>query len=127
MPYSRHFDADGILITKVSGNYTLEDALELQNTLHSYIIDGEIYEMFVHADDLEMHWNSTEALASAATFGETLKNLRKAAIAFVSGDNLVFGLCRQLQVQVENEFIQMCVFRREDTAHRWLLELKSST
>jgi hypothetical protein len=97
----------------------------MQNNMHSYIIDGEIYELFIHADDLEMHWNSNEALISANTFGKSLQSLKKAAIAFVSGDNFVFGLCRQLQMRVENEFIQMCVFRNEDTAHQWLLELKS--
>ena len=126
MPHSRSVDDDGILVTRVSGVYTLEDALDLQNSLQEYIVDGEVYELFIHANDVEMHWNANEALVSANTFGKTLKMLKKAAIAFVSGSNLVFGLCRQLQIQVENEFIQICVFRNEDTAHRWLLELKLS-
>ena len=58
MPYTRYSDTDGILITRVSGNFTLSEALEMQNNMHNYIIDGEIYELFVHADDLEMNWNS---------------------------------------------------------------------
>ena len=94
--------------------------------MHNYVIDGEIYELFVHSSDLEMHWSSSEALVSADTFINTLKRLKKAAIAFVSDNNFVFGICRQLQMRVENEFIQMCVFRNEDTAHSWLLELKLS-
>lgn len=126
MSYTRYSDADGILITNVSGKYTLDEALELQNDMHNYVIDGEIYELFIHSNDLEMHWSSSEALISADTFINTLKTLKKAAIAFVSDNNFVFGICRQLQMRVENELIQMCVFRSEDTAHQWLLELKLS-
>ena len=126
MAYSRCVDNDGILITRVSGNFTLDDAIELQDELHNYINNDEIYELFVHTEDLKMNWNSNEARISADTFEKNLKKLKKAAIAFVSNSNLVFGLCRQLQMRLENELIQMCVFRNEETAHQWLLELKLS-
>jgi hypothetical protein len=52
------------------------------------------------------------------------KGFKKAAIAFVTDHDPVFGLCRQLQMRIENEYIQLCIFRNEETAMHWLHEIK---
>ena len=65
MPYSRYVDADGVLITKLSGVVTLEELIELQKELPRYVRDGELYEWVVHPDDLRMVQNTDESLASA--------------------------------------------------------------
>ena len=54
-----------------------------------------------------------------------MQKITKGALAFVSDEDFVFGLCRQLQIRVDNDFIQMCVFRTEDTARTWLNEMRS--
>jgi len=48
-------------------------------------------------------------------------------MAFVSNRNYVFGILRQREMRVENEFVQLCVFRSEETALKWLNEMKSSS
>ena len=125
MPYSRYVDADGVLITKLSGVVTLKELIELQNELLSYARDDEIYELVIHPDDVDMVQNPDESNISADNVKRVLKGIRKAAIAFVSNRDFVFGLLRQLEMRVENEFIQLCVFRTEETALKWLNEMKS--
>jgi len=127
MPYSRYVDADGVLITKLSGVVTLKELIELQNQLLSYARDEEIYELVIHSDDVDMVQNPDESVISADNVKRVLKGVRKAAIAFVSNRDYVFGLLRQLEMRVENEFIQLCVFRTEETALKWLNEMKSSS
>jgi len=126
MPHSRHVDLHGVLITKLTGVVTLNDLLELQNELHRYVCDEEVYELVVHQEDMEILQTSQESSASAENVHNVLKGLKKAAIAFVSNSDLVYGLCRQLQIRVENEHIQLCVFRTEETALKWLHEIKLS-
>ena len=65
MPYSRYVNADGVLITKLSGVVTLKELIELQNELHSYIRNEEIYELVVHPDGIELAQNSNESIISA--------------------------------------------------------------
>jgi len=120
MPYSRYVDADGVLITKLSGVVTLKELIELENELHSYVRDEEIYELVVHPDDVDMVLNNNESIISADNVKGALMGLRRGAIAFVSNSSYVFGLCRQLEMRAENEFIQLRVFRSEETALKWL-------
>ena len=127
MAYSRYVDADGILITKLSGVITLKELIEIENELPSYVRDEELYELVTHPDNVELVQNSNESVISADNVKRVLKGVRKAAIAFVSDRNFVFGVLRQLEMRVENEFIQLCVFRTEETALKWLKEMKSSS
>ena len=126
MPHSRYVDADGILITKLSEVVTLKELTELENELPSYVRDGELYELVIHPDNVELVQNSNESIISADNLKKALKGVRKAAMAFVSNRNYVFGILRQLEMRVENEFVQLCVFRSEETALKWLHEMKSS-
>jgi hypothetical protein len=126
MPHSRHIDADGILITTMSGVVPLKEVIEIQNEIPGYARDNEFYELVLRPDDVDMALDSNESIASADNVKRVLKELRKAAIAFVSNKDYIFGLCRQLEIRVENEYIQMCVFRTKETALQWLHEMKSS-
>lgn len=127
MPHTRYVDADGILITKLSGAIPLGELIELQNGLLSYVQNGEVYELVIHPDDVQLLQSTTESEVSAENVKKILKEIRRAAIAFVTNRNFIFGLLRQLEMRVENEFIQMCVFRSEETALKWLNEMKSSS
>ena len=126
MPHSRFVDADGILITTLSGVVTLKEMIEIEDELRSYVRGEDIYQLVLHSDDVEIALDRNESISSAEHFKSILNELRKGAIAFVSDRDFIFGLCRQLQMRVENEFIQMCVFSTEETARKWLLEIKSS-
>ena len=126
MPHSRFVDADGILITTLSGVVTLKEMIEIEDELRSYVHGEDIYELVLHSDDVEIALDANESITSADHFKSILNELRKGAIAFVSDRDFVFGLCRQLQIRAQNEFIQMCVFSTEETARKWLLEIQSS-
>ena len=105
---------------------TIEEIKKLQDELHSYLHDGEIYELVIHKPGTMMNLDMDDANESADNIRKVMRDINRGAIAFVSDEDLVFGLCRQLQIRVGNDFVQMCVFRSEETALIWLNEMKSS-
>jgi hypothetical protein len=125
MPHSREVDEDGILITTLSGTIPIKELVELQNELPSYACNDEIYELVLHPHDRETSQSSDEAIVLADNVRRVMKKFKKGAIAFVASRDYVFATLRQLQMRVENEYIQMAVFRTEETARKWLLEMKS--
>ena len=125
MTHTRHIDSNGILVTKFAGVVTLDELIEIQNELENYARDGEIYELVIHPDDSELLQSMNESIISAENVAKTLKKFKKGAIAFVAGRDFIYGVCRQLQMRVENEYIHLSVFRTEDTAHKWLCEIKT--
>ena len=127
MPHTRNVDTDGILITKLSGIVKLKELIELQNELLSYVRDEELYEMVIHPDDVELQQSIVESELSADNVKRVLKGVRKATIAFVTNNDFVFGLLRQLEMRVEDELTRISVFRTEESALKWLHEMKSSS
>jgi hypothetical protein len=126
MPHSRFVDADGVLITTLSGVVTLKEMIELEEELRSYVHGEDVYELVLHSDDVEIALDRNESIISANHVKSILNEFRNGAIAFVSDKDFVFGLCRQLQIRAQNELIQMCVFPTEEAARKWLLEMQSS-
>ena len=126
MPHSRLIDANGVLITTLQGVVTIREIAELVAETHNYINDGEILELVLHSDDVEIALSGIESVIAADTLKNSLKMVRRGAMAFVSNKDFVYGICRQLQMRVENEFLQICVFRTEETARAWLNEMQSS-
>ena len=124
MSHSRHLNEDGILITSFSGVIPLQELIDLQNELIKYACDKEIYELVIHPDDVKISQDSNESLQSAENIARVMKKFKKGAIAFVAKGDFIFGILRQLQIRVENEFIQMSVFRTEETAMEWIKEIK---
>jgi hypothetical protein len=125
MPHSRFVDSDGILITTLSGVVTLNEFVHLENDLPNYIKDGCIYELVIHSDDVEVPIGMNDSNNSAKTLKIVMNGLRNGAIAFVSKRDYIFGLCRRMQMLVDNELVQINVFRNEETARKWLNEMKS--
>ena len=124
MPHTRTLDSNGVLITRLTGAVTLDDLIVLQNDMPGYAKDEEFYEMVVHEENMQILQDTNESMVSANNMKRIFKGFKKAAIAFVTDHDLVFGLCRQLQMRLENEYIQLCVFRDEKTALQWLHEIK---
>ena len=120
MPHTRTLDSNGVLITRLTGAVTLDDLIVLQNDMPTYAKDEEYYEMVVHEENMQILQDTNESMVSANNMKRIFKGFKKAAIAFVTDHDLVFGLCRQLQMRIENEYIQLCVFRNEKTALQWL-------
>ena len=89
-----------------------------------YVEGDEIYDLVIHADDTSFRLEPDDIAILVNRVKEVLKVYKRGAIAFVSTDDLMFGICRQIQIQIENEFIQVCVFRTVQTAMNWLHEIK---
>lgn len=126
MPHSRHVDSNGILITKLTGVVTLNESIKIQNEMENYVRDEEIYELVIHPGNSKILQNSNESIVSSDNVQKNLEKFKKGAIAFVSKNDYIYAICRQLQMRVENERIQLCVFRTEETALKWLYEIKAS-
>lgn len=94
--------------------------------LINFHIMPHIYELVIHPDDVEITQSAHESEISADNVKKVMRNFKRSAFAFLSNRDYVYGILRQLQMRVENEFIQMAVFRNEETALKWLLEMKSS-
>lgn len=124
MTHSRYLNEDGILVTSLSGAVTLQELIELQNTLEKYACNDEIYELVIHLEDADMIQDSNESVLSADNIKRVMAKFKKGAIAFVAKGDFIYGILRQLQMRVENEFIQMSVFRTEETAIEWIKEIK---
>jgi hypothetical protein len=125
MAHSRYVDTDGNLVTTIFGNVTPDEIKGLEDELTGYICNGEVYELVIHKEGVRINLNSKDTTASADNVRKVMREIKKAAIAFVSDENFIFGLCRQLQIRSENDFIQICVFRTEETARKWLNEMRS--
>lgn len=126
MAHSRFTDADGILVTVIFGEIKLDEIKGLQDELPDYFSNGELYELVIHNEGVKMSLSSQDSIASADNVKKIMKSVKRAAIAFVTDEDFVFGLCRQLQIRSENDFIQMCAFRTEDTARKWINEMRLS-
>lgn len=103
----------------------MKELTELEYELRNYIRDEGIYELVLHSDDVKLLMDSNKSTTSAETLKIVMEEIKRGAIAFVSDRDYIFGLCRQLEIRLENEFIQMCVFRTEETARKWLHEMQS--
>ena len=125
MPHSRHVESNGVLVTKFTGLVTLKELIEIQNELENYAHEGEIYELVLHPDDSRLLQNIEESLFSAENVQKILSKFKKGAIAFVAKSDFIYAICRQLQMRVANEYIQLNVFRTEETALKWLVEIKT--
>lgn len=120
MPYVRTVDELGLVRTTLSGLVTLNDFIELEKTLPDYAQDDYVYEMVIHAEGASVLMDRAETAVSAAFLKNIVQGSLHAAVAFVSSDPLVFGLCRQLQLRVDNPYFDAATFTGEDEARAWL-------
>lgn len=125
MPYSREQLPTGIVKTQIKGVMGHKQSLDSLNDLYSYVNDKKLYELVVHEQGSAVDVGYEEAAVIVSRAKELFSSLDAGAIAFVSDDDLIFGLCRQLQMQINNK-VQIAVFRNESTAVQWLAELKQA-
>ena len=122
MPYTRTKEADGLVITRVSGNISSTEGVETIENLESYIVNGQLNEIIIHAPGTKLQFNYEITQNSLAMAARVFKGIR-ARIAFVSSDDFTYGLCRQLQRFLADENILINVFRTEKSARGWIKEM----
>ena len=86
---------------------------------------SEIYEIVIHEDDLSIDVNDTQIISIRDKVKSTFVNYKKGALAFVANTDFIFGLCRQLEIMMENVNIAVSVFRSEELARQWIKEMQS--
>lgn len=124
MAYVRRIGADGILTTYVSGKIQLLDFMEAMNNLLNYTVDSEVYEIVVHHRDVELSLKTNDINRLVHHTRSVLMGLKKGAITFISPSDLIYGICRAIQIQLENERLPMSVFRSEVKGREWLNKIR---
>jgi hypothetical protein len=121
MPYERTKEADGLVITRVSGKISSKENADTLEDLEAFIDNNQLNEIIIHAPDTELQYNYEVTQNSLAMAARVFKGVR-VRIAFVSSSDLIYSLCRQLQTYLADENILINVFRTEQAARNWIKE-----
>lgn len=126
MKISREMESAGLVVTHFGGKHTYDDAIDALNEIQELHREKkDIYEIVIHSDDMKTHLSSEEISRLRENVIKTFSDFDKGAIAFVCNQDLIFGLCRQLEIMMDNEKIAISVFRSEDLARKWIDEIKA--
>ena len=98
MPYNRTMGSDGILVTTVSGSAGSRMNSEMVSDLPNHFPGDRIYELVVIDAGTEVKLEFNASFDSITEVRRILGRYRHGAIAFVSEQDVIFGLCRQLQM-----------------------------
>ena len=126
MVYHREKLDSGIVKTTIDGIMNLELSLSSLDDLTRYINNNRLFEAVIHTKNAGINVSYDEAIPLITKAQQIFNNLEVGAVAFVAATDMVFGLCRQLQLQLESEKMQLSVFRQEEIAMQWLREIKDS-
>ncbi len=126
MVYHREKLDSGIVKTTIDGIMNLELSLSSLDDLTRYINNNRLFEAVIHTKNAGINVSYDEATPLITKAQEIFNSLEAGAVAFVADTDMMFGLCRQLQLQLESEKMQLAVFRKEESAMQWLQEIKDS-
>lgn len=126
MIISRYRESSGLVVTHFGSRHTYDDAINALNELIEMTKGSpEIYEIVIHEDDITIDVSDTQIVSLQEKVLSTFQNYQKGALAFVADIDLVFGLCRQLEIMMENADIAISVFRSEELARKWIKEIQT--
>ena len=115
-----------MVVTHFGGIHTYSDATDaLQEITEMHKDKNDIYEIVIHSDDMEIHFADSQIPALREKVKEAFVRFDRGALAFVSTKDHIFGLCRQLEMTMDNERIAISVFRSEGLARKWIDEIRS--
>lgn len=126
MPYTRHISEDGILITETCGVLSPEDCYSMLKELPEYAVDNRLYELVIHSDDTDIDVTQAQNYNMMECAKDVFQGFTRGAIAVVASQDCVFGKCRQFQLPIDNDQIQLCTFRTREEAYKWLRDLQGS-
>ena len=126
MKISRYREPSGLILTHFGNRHTYDDAIQALNELVDLTRgSSEIYEIVIHEDDLSIDVSETQITSIRDKVKSTFINYKKGALAFVANTDFIFGLCRQLEIMMDNANIAVSVFRSEELARQWIKEMQS--
>ncbi len=126
MKISRYREPSGLILTHFGGRHTYDDAINALEELNQ-MTEGSsvIYEIVVHDDDIKIEVSEEQITSLRGKVRRAFLKYTKGALAFVANSDFVFGLCRQLELMMDNANIVVSVFRSEELARRWIKEIQS--
>ena len=126
MKISRYREPSGLILTHFGKRHTYDDAIGALTEI-TEMTEGssEIYEIIIHDDDFSIDVSEDSLKSLPGKVQSTFGTYARGALAFVANIDLVFGLCRQLEMLMENAAIQVAVFRSEALARSWIAEIQS--
>lgn len=126
MKKQRIIEKDGLIVTHFGGLHTYDDAEEALNELLE-INKGkkQIFEIVVNDNDIQLDFTKTEEQLIFDKVKSTFGKFERGALAVVASHDLVFGMSRMLEINIENEQIAVSVFRTEDLARKWIKEMRA--
>lgn len=120
MPITHHIDnREGIIFTKVAGNFTLKDII---NAIDAAVSDPDFRPGLDVLSDHRAIGEpaTTQQMESMAAYLEGLPALASAKWAMVVSKTASYGMMRMLSVLVQNVPIEMQVFWDMEEALKWI-------
>ncbi len=126
MKISRYREPSGLILTHFGHLHTYDDAINALSELNEMTKgSSEVYEIVIHEDDFKIAVEKKQINSIRSKVQSTFQQYEKGALAFVANVDLIFGLCRQLEIMMENDGIAVSVFRSEELARKWIKEIQS--
>ena len=120
--FRRRQRADGIIETVITRPLLPLETTECVHNLSDYAAGGRLAELVTHEGSAMFDGAAPHQLATIQAALLILGALDRASIAFVAGNDLTFGMCRQLAMRIDAPGVCFDVFRDVAVAERWLLE-----
>ena len=126
MAITRKIEDENLVVTVLSGRVSHHDLLksfdELPQITHNL---SELYELVINADDLHLESSNemTKKIINKAAY--VFNKYERATISIVSPKDLSFGIAMQFRANIISEKIDITVFRTEESARKWLDEMRS--
>jgi hypothetical protein len=106
--------------------HTYDDAINaLDELLEMTKESSEVYEIVIHEDDFKISVDKNQIDSIRSKVQSTFQQYKHGALAFVANIDLIFGLCRQLEIMMENDGIAVSAFRSEELARKWIKEMQT--
>lgn len=118
----RRWQSAGFVETHLSGVVTPELATRWLEELSRPKEGDSLFELVLHEDQALFDLDYESGHVITARVRAFLDSLRTGAIAFVAPTAASYGRCRQFQVRIESERVEVEVFHRNDEAKAWLDE-----
>jgi len=83
-----------------------------------------IYEIVINLDDIKLQFTRGEEQLLYDKVESTYSTFAKGALAVVASSDFVFAMSRLLENSIQNERIAISVFRSDELARRWIIEMR---
>jgi len=126
MPIIRVIEDEKLVITFLSGRVSHHELLHSFDELSKISPNlSELYELVINTHDLQVETSTQMSQELIDKAAHVFNNFKRVAVSVVCPTDLTFGLVRHFGMSLVNEKIDVAAFREEDTARKWLDQIRS--